>query len=33
VEPDLFQHIIDQTVSAPGKAGAAWCPPMQKAGG
>ena len=33
VEPDLFQHIIDQTVSAPAKTGAAWCPPMQKAGG
>jgi cytochrome o ubiquinol oxidase subunit II len=33
VEPDLFQHIIDQTVSAPGKAGAAWCPPVQKARG
>ena len=33
VEPDLFQHIIDQTVSASGKTGAAWCPPVQKAGG
>ncbi|HUC65054.1 MAG TPA: ubiquinol oxidase subunit II [Stellaceae bacterium] len=33
VEPDLFQHIIDRTVSPPGKAGAAWYPPTQKAGG
>jgi cytochrome o ubiquinol oxidase subunit II len=33
VEPNLFEHIIDQTVSPPGKAGAAWCPPVQKAGG
>ncbi len=33
VEPNLFEHIIDQTVSPPGKTGAAWCPPVQKAGG
>ena len=33
VEPDLLQHIIDQTVSAPGKPGAAWCPPARKARG
>jgi cytochrome o ubiquinol oxidase subunit II len=33
VEPDLFEHIIDQTVSPPAKTGAAWCPPVQKAGG
>ncbi len=33
VEPDLFEHIIDQTVSAPAKAGAAWCPPAQRARG
>jgi cytochrome o ubiquinol oxidase subunit II len=33
VEPNLFEHIIDQTVSPPGKAGAAWHPPVQKARG
>jgi cytochrome o ubiquinol oxidase subunit 2 len=33
VEPDLFQHIIDETVSGPGKTGAAWCLPTQKVGG
>ncbi|MBV8737405.1 MAG: ubiquinol oxidase subunit II [Alphaproteobacteria bacterium] len=35
VEPNLFERIIDQTVSGPGKAGvgAAWCPPGQQAGG
>src|SRR5246127_3056759 len=29
VEPNLFKHIIDQTVAGPGKAGvnADWCPP------
>jgi cytochrome o ubiquinol oxidase subunit 2 len=35
VAPDLFEHIIDQTVSGSEKAGAgaAWCPPTQQAGG
>jgi cytochrome o ubiquinol oxidase subunit II len=35
VEPKLFDHIIEQTVSGPEKAGvgAAWCPPARKAGG
>ena len=33
VEPNLFEHIIDQTVSPSGKAGAALRPPLQKAGG
>ena len=35
VEPNLFEHIIDQTVSGSEKAGAgaAWCPPTQQAGG
>jgi cytochrome o ubiquinol oxidase subunit 2 len=35
VEPNLFEHIIEQTVSGPGKAGtgAAWCPPAQQVGG
>jgi cytochrome o ubiquinol oxidase subunit II len=33
VEPDLFQHIIDQTVSTPGAAGAAVCRPVQKTRG
>jgi cytochrome o ubiquinol oxidase subunit II len=34
VEPNLFERIIDQTVSGPEKAGssAAWCPPTQQAG-
>jgi cytochrome o ubiquinol oxidase subunit II len=34
VEPKLFDRIIDQTVSGPGKAGvgAAWCPPRQVGG-
>ena len=35
VEPSLFEHIIDRTVSGSEKAGtgAAWCPPTQQAGG
>jgi cytochrome o ubiquinol oxidase subunit II len=35
VEPNLFEHIIEQTVSGPEKAsaGAAWCPPARQAGG
>lgn len=35
VEPNLFEHIIDQTVSGSEKAaaGAAWCPPTRQAGG
>jgi cytochrome o ubiquinol oxidase subunit 2 len=35
VEPKLFEHIIEQTVSGPEKAGAgaAWCPPARQAGG
>src|SRR5277367_7130577 len=35
VEPELFEHIIQQTVSGPEKAGvgAAWCPPAPQAGG
>ena len=35
VEPNLFERIIDQTVSGPEKAGvgAAWCPPLQQVGG
>ena len=35
VEPNLFEHIIEQTVSGPEKAGvgAAWCPPAQQVGG
>jgi cytochrome o ubiquinol oxidase subunit 2 len=35
VEPNLFEHIIDQTVAGPGKAGvnADWCPPRRQAGG
>jgi cytochrome o ubiquinol oxidase subunit 2 len=35
VEPMLFDHIIEQTVSGPEKAGigAAWCPPVRQAGG
>ena len=35
VEPKLFERIIDQTASGSEKAGpgAAWCPPMQQAGG
>ncbi len=35
VEPKLFERIIDQTMSGPEKAraGAAWCPPAQQAGG
>jgi hypothetical protein len=35
VEPKLFERIIDQTVSGSKKAaaGAAWCPPLQQAGG
>jgi cytochrome o ubiquinol oxidase subunit 2 len=35
VEPNLFERIIDQTVSGSEKAGAggAWCPPVQQAGG
>jgi cytochrome o ubiquinol oxidase subunit II len=35
VEPNLFERIIDQTVSGSGKASAraAWCPPVQQAGG
>src|SRR6202045_3174390 len=35
VEPNLFERIIDQTVSGSEKAGAgaAWCPPTQQAGG
>jgi cytochrome o ubiquinol oxidase subunit II len=35
VEPKLFEHIIEQTVSGPEKAGtgAAWCPPAQQVGG
>ena len=32
VEPKLFEHIIEETVSGPGKAGvgAAWCPPAPR---
>jgi cytochrome o ubiquinol oxidase subunit 2 len=32
VEPNLFEHIIDLTLSGPGKAGvgAAWCPPAPR---
>ncbi len=35
VRPNLFEHIIDQTVSGPGNAGigAAWCRPVKQAGG
>ncbi|MGA7261755.1 MAG: ubiquinol oxidase subunit II [Stellaceae bacterium] len=35
VEPNLFERIIDRTVSGSEKAGAgaAWCPPTQQAGG
>jgi cytochrome o ubiquinol oxidase subunit 2 len=35
VEPNLFERIVDQTVSGSEKAGAgaAWCPPTQQAGG
>ncbi len=35
VEPNLFERIIDQTTAVPEKAraGAAWCPPLQQAGG
>ena len=35
VEPNLFERIIDQTTAVPDKAraGAAWCPPAQQAGG
>ena len=35
VEPGLFQRIVDQTALAPEKVrtGAAWCPPVQQAGG
>jgi len=35
VEPKLFEHIIEQTVSGPEKAGvgAAWCPPAWQVGG
>jgi cytochrome o ubiquinol oxidase subunit 2 len=35
VEPNLFEHIIEQTVSGAEKAGtgAAWCPPVRQAGG
>jgi cytochrome o ubiquinol oxidase subunit 2 len=35
VEPKLFERIIDQTISGSEKAGAgaAWCPPVQQAGG
>ena len=35
VEPNLFERIIDQTVSGSEKAGtgAAWCPPAEQAGG
>jgi cytochrome o ubiquinol oxidase subunit 2 len=35
VEPNLFERIIDLTVSGSEKAGtgAAWCPPTQQAGG
>src|SRR5215475_10991902 len=35
VEPNMFERIIDQTVSGSKKAGAgaAWCPPLQQAGG
>ena len=35
VEPNMFERIIEQTVSGSKKAGAgaAWCPPLQQAGG
>jgi cytochrome o ubiquinol oxidase subunit II len=35
VEPNLFERIIDQTRAGSEKtrAGAAWCPPLQQAGG
>jgi cytochrome o ubiquinol oxidase subunit 2 len=35
VEPNMFERIIDQTTAGPEKAraGAAWCPPVQQAGG
>jgi cytochrome o ubiquinol oxidase subunit II len=35
VEPNMFERVIDQTVSGSEKAGAgaAWCPPVQQAGG
>jgi cytochrome o ubiquinol oxidase subunit II len=35
VEPKLFEHIIDQTVSGPGNSaiGGAWCPPASQTGG
>ena len=35
VEPNMFERIIDATVSGSEKAGAgaAWCPPTQQAGG
>src|SRR5271157_475467 len=35
VEPKLFEHIIEQTVSGSEKTGvgAAWCPPAQQVGG
>jgi cytochrome o ubiquinol oxidase subunit II len=34
VEPKLFDHIIEQTVSGPrGPTSAAWCPPAEQTGG
>ena len=35
VEPELFERIVDQTASGPGKAqpAAAWCPPAPQVGG
>ena len=34
VDPKLFERIVDQTASGPERpAGAAWCPPVQQAGG
>jgi cytochrome o ubiquinol oxidase subunit II len=35
VEPNMFEHIIDQTTAGPerARAGAAWCPPAQQVGG
>ena len=35
VEPNMFERIINQTTAGPEKAraGAAWCPPAQQAGG
>jgi cytochrome o ubiquinol oxidase subunit II len=35
VDPKLFEHIVDETIAGPARAGAAgaWCPPLRQAGG